>query len=560
MPEHFSLLARAWIPVALSDGRRVFVRPCEIAQPYEGNPILRIATGRPDCDIALIEFLIGLLAISMDGLDKRNWATRFHAPPSRDELAAAFEPLAPAMILDGDGPRFFQDREPLDGSPSPVSGLLVDAPGTSTLKDNADHFVKRGRTNTLSRTGAAIALLTLQTQAPSGGAGHRTSLRGGGPLTTLVLPGLPDKSLPTLWQRLWANTPEGLHAEPGDYERVFPWLVPTRTSDKSGVETTPDHVHKAQAFFGLPRRIRLVFEAAADGAICDLTGECDDVKVSGYVTRPWGTNYTAWSKGHPLSPYYKQREADPEYLPLHAKSSRFGYRQYLGLALASKDELRLPAQCVTDFRDTRADDFSGDARQAMRDCQILVAGYAMDNMKPLDFAEALVPLVITGNPTSDKHVHDTARRFVNGADETARLLVSSVKRALHGERGDAARDSTVLQPIANRFWSDTERDFYDALRDAADRLISPDGVPVTRPGDTKRDLADRWLGILKWHAFAIFDDVVPIDSAEARRIADVVAGRKSIGLALAGYGGAGKKLYAALELPLPLQKTRKAAA
>ncbi len=560
MPEHFSLLARAWIPVALSDGRRVFVQPCEISEPYGGKPILRIATGRADCDIALTEFLIGLLAVTMDGLDRRNWSVRFQHPPARDELDTAFAPLAPAMILDGDGPRFFQDREALDGSLNPISGLLIDAPGASTLKDNADHFVKRGGTRLLSRIGAAIALLTLQTQAPSGGAGHRTSLRGGGPLTTLVLPGLPDKSVPTLWQRLWSNTPEGFHAEPSEYERVFPWLVPTRVSDKSGVQTTPDHVHKAQAFFGMPRRIRLVFEAAGDGEICDLTGQRDEVMVSGYVTRPWGTNYTAWSKGHPLSPYYKQKEKDVELLPLHAKSSRFGYRQYLGLALASEDGLRLPAQCISDFRVTRAGEFSGAARQAMRDCQILVAGYAMDNMKPLDFAEALVPLVITGNPTSDKHIHDTARRFVNAADETARLLVTSVKRALYGARGEAARDSTVLQPVANRFWSDTEREFYDALRDAADHLISPDGVPVTRPGDTKRDLSDSWLLILNKHAFAVFDDVVPIDSAEAHRIADVVAGRKALGLGLAGYGGAGKKLYTALGLPPPTNKTGKAAA
>ncbi|HRY07686.1 MAG TPA: type I-E CRISPR-associated protein Cse1/CasA [Hyphomicrobiaceae bacterium] len=551
MPEHFSLLARAWIPVALADGRRVFVRPCEISEPYEGKPILRIATGRPDCDIALTEFLIGLLAVTMDGLDRRSWPKRFRDPPSSEELEVTFAPLEPAMILDGDGPRFFQDREALEGKPTPIVALQMDAAGSST------HFVKEGRTEKLSRIGAAITLLTLQTQAPSGGAGHRTSLRGGGPLTTLVLPGLPDKAVPTLWQRLWANTPEDFHAEPDEYNRVFPWLTPTRVSDKTGVETTPDHVHPAQAFFGMPRRIRLLFEEARDGDTCDLTGERDDVMVSGYVTKPWGTNYTAWSKGHPLSPYYTQKAKAVEFLPLHTKSSRIGYRQYLGLAFESEDGLRLPAKCVSEFRKTRANEFSGDAKQAMHDCQILVAGYAMDNMKPLDFAETLVPLVITGNPTSDKHVHDTARRFVNGSDETARLLISSVKRALYGERGDAARDSTVLEPVANRFWSDTERDFYDALRDAADRLISPDGVPVTRPGDTKRDLAGSWLAILKRHAFAIFDEVVPIDSAEADRIADVIAGRKSLGLALAGHGAVGKKLYTALGVALPSRKTGK---
>jgi len=115
----------------------------------------------------------------------------------------------------------------------------------------------------------------------------------------------------------------------------------------------------------------------------------------------------------------------------------------------------------------------------------------------------------------------------------------------------------VLEPVADRFWSDTERDFYEALRDAADRLISPDGVPVTRPGDTKRDLGAAWLDILRRAAFRIFDDVVPIDNAEADRIVDVVAGRKSLGLALAGHGAVGGKIYSALDLPLPTKKTGK---
>ena len=32
---------------------------------FDGQPIVRVATGRPDCDISLTEFLIGLLAGSV---------------------------------------------------------------------------------------------------------------------------------------------------------------------------------------------------------------------------------------------------------------------------------------------------------------------------------------------------------------------------------------------------------------------------------------------------------------------------------------------------------------
>ena len=71
----------------------------------------------------------------------------------------------------------------------PVGALLIDTPGANALRKNTDLFVKRGRIEVLSRAAAAIGLFTLSAYAPAGGAGIRTSLRGGGPLTTLLLPG-----------------------------------------------------------------------------------------------------------------------------------------------------------------------------------------------------------------------------------------------------------------------------------------------------------------------------------------------------------------------------------
>ena len=180
----------------------------------------------------------------------------------------------------------------------------------------------------------------LQTSAPAGGAGHRTSIRGGGPLSTLVVPGASDGEVPTLWQCLWANVVCNLRAEPEEASRVFPWLAPTRVSDKAGITTTPVDVHEGQAFFGMPRRIRLVFQENTCRHACDLLGIVDDTIITGYVTRPWGTNYTAWDRRHPLSPYYRPKDAATEYLPVHLQSSRIGYRQWL--VLLRHSDLRLP--------------------------------------------------------------------------------------------------------------------------------------------------------------------------------------------------------------------------
>jgi len=67
-----------------------------------------------------------------------------------------------------------------------------------------------------------MALFTFQAHSRSRGAGNRTSMRGGGPMVTLVDPG------GGLWPLVWGNVPEG---RPGAL-RDLPWMRPTRTSEK----------------------------------------------------------------------------------------------------------------------------------------------------------------------------------------------------------------------------------------------------------------------------------------------------------------------------------------
>jgi CRISPR system Cascade subunit CasA len=135
-----------------------------------------------------------------------------------------------------------------------------------------------------------MALYNLHQFAPSGGAGHRTSLRGGGPLVTLALPDGGQTSRPTLWQRLWLNTPADLRLDPSEKSRAFPWLAPTKTSAKK--ETVHEaEAQKLQAFFGMPRRIRLAFSENTKQRPCDLTGVVDAIICTGFSALPWGINY-----------------------------------------------------------------------------------------------------------------------------------------------------------------------------------------------------------------------------------------------------------------------------
>src|SRR5690606_18676612 len=97
--------------------------------------------------------------------------------------------------------------------------------------------VREGRYPALDLPTAAMALYTLQTQAPSGGRGNLTSLRGGGPMSVLVDPG------GGLWPLIWANVPDGTPGRPDD----LPWMRPTRTSE-AGAEYFPQDGHPAEVF------------------------------------------------------------------------------------------------------------------------------------------------------------------------------------------------------------------------------------------------------------------------------------------------------------------------
>lgn len=544
MPEPYSLAGRAWIPVALSNGQRAFVRPCDISEPYEGQTILRIATGRADCDISLTEFLIGLLAVTMAPPGPIAWKKRYRTPPTRDELSAAFAPLEPALHLDGDGPRFFQDLEPLERDVWQVEELLIDT--------TAEHFVKPGLTKILSRAGAAIALLTMQTCAPEGGRGHLTSIRGGGPVSTLVVPGSGDGTEISLWQLLWANVPTGYEAAASEYKRVFPWLSPTRRYDEQK-STTPEDVHISQAFFGLPRRIRLIFEDNTAGEICDLTGQRDEIIVKTFAMRPGGTKYVGWGRTHPLSPYKKKKATDPEFYPTHISSSRIGYRGWIGLVVSDAAGLNVPALAVDQFRQRSANLESHEREQS----RLLTSAYVMKQNKPLDFGEALMPLIVTGHPESDRCVADFARGFVQAAELIANHLTNCAKRGLYGEKTKADRDSTPLDAVRQSFWGDTEQGFYRELRAAAHQLAEAPDTLIDRADDLRREAGARWLGVLRETGLRIFDAIVTIDDAESERIKDVIEARKSLILALTGHGPIGRAVFAALGLPEANPKGRK---
>jgi CRISPR system Cascade subunit CasA len=386
-----------------------------------------------------------------------------------------------------------------------------------------------------------MALFTLQAFSPAGGKGHRTGLRGGGPLSTLVIPGpSSDERSVSLWRQLWANVPKGVPASHNELPRIFPWAVPTRVSDQGGGATTPEDVDERQQFFGMPRRIRLVFEENVDKRPCDVTGQIDSVMVTGFVMRPYGTQYEKFI--HPLTPHFVAKGAHE---PVHAPDAPIGYRQWLGLVHRTKDGKRLPAACVATFFDERASNLRDLDIAVARGARLVCAGYAMDNMKPLAFVEAEMPLHALAEGQSNERLTAFATRLIESADITAsRLVAGAIKSALF-QKSKVKLDSTVLSAAREEVWHATESDFYDALARAAETLDSDPQAQID-------PIVDRWIKqTLRDAAFDAFDRRVPLADLGIVDPTPIVEARRGLALALLGYGKLGADLYRKLGLPGP---------
>lgn len=483
-----NLISDPWIPVIDRQGQRRIIAPWQIADPSLQRP----DWPRADLNIACLELLIGLVFLADPPANVEDWEDRQAPDPER--LRHRLAPFAPAFSLTGEGPLFLQDLEPLVGEANPADMLFIDSSGGNTARNNADLMVRRGRYPVLDLPLAAMALFTFQAHAPSGGAGNRTSMRGGGPLVTLVDPG------EGLWSLIWANVPDGA----AQTVKVLPWMRATRVSD-TGAEThpPPGHAISVEAFFGMPRRLRL------------LEGEGG---VVGVIQRPYGTNYGLWE--HPLTPYYRQK-LGTELLPVHPRAGRFGYRHWLGILANTRDgDSKQRAQVLRAWHGRRGGG------------SVVVAGWAMDNMKPRDFTHSVQPFVA---------LEGEAELMLAGMIEAAEQAGLALRAALEPLLGD----SQAREAQREAFYADTEAAFHQRLQELL-KGASPSGVAVGWLASLQRVVMDRFQELA----------LPGLDQRETDVIQRIVAAQGWLTSCFRGYGKYGGDLFAALDMPVPVKKKK----
>lgn len=554
-----NLLDAQWIPVERASGKRDWIAPHQITE--QNDPPVRLAATRPDFNGALIQFLIGLLQTTTKVDSQVEWEELFEAPPTPEQLKEQFKSVKFAFNLDGDGPRFMQDLklkyQPKDKSKKKninakdasaddgnsgeyyeVSQLFIERAGEDEkIKDNTDHFIKRDGIKCVCYVCAATALLTLQINAPSSGRGYLTSLRGGGPLTTLII----SKLTKSLWHDMWLNVDLKSKFFPGNevpknIDTRFPWLFDIREIQPAGVtarefegekktrapskkkETSagkkarkekqprvlPLKIDPVHVFWATPRRIRLVFSMSKMGE-CNVCHR-NELLMNQYLTKNYGLNYPSENWQHPLSPYYKNKDV---LQPLHPQPCGFGYHHWLGWVLGtpSGKSKREPAKVVKRY----LQDIHHDGQ-----FQLWAFGYDMDNMKARCWYESTLPLYDLGfeNKRAIEVLQDGIGKLVSAAELVVFFLRMAVQNSWFGKaelRGD-------LGFVDATFWSYTESSFYHQLEQWVQLAKSGQHTPKD-----SEVLRNEWSVYLKKSIIDLFGDLVgnsPIVASDPQKIAE----------------------------------------
>ncbi len=544
-----NLISDAWIPVRRKDGRRAVIAPWQVADDALAFP----DWPRPDLNIACLELLIGLVYLADPPRDAEDWQDRQRPDP--DRLRERLEPFAPAFELMGDGPRFMQDFEKLEEpslglAPVPASRLFIDSGGENTERNNADLFVKRDRYGALDPATAAMALFTAQIYAYADSSKHKASLRGNGPLVTLVEP-LEHGGPAGLWPLVWANVPDGTPADPN--ARDLPWLRLTVVSGEGGRTVPWPGRHVPETFFSMPWRMRLIAEHGL---------------ITGFVRKDFGTHYgtedveATKGKGekkkkgagwlHPLTPYRRNKPTEP-LLPVKAPSGTFFFTNWLGTVIKHAGNAA---------EDGRAECLRRRSERTEQAFDMVVAGWAMDKAKPADFVFARVPDI----RVDDDRVEAVAG-MIKAAIPVGDALREELVACLPIPQKKKAYESNSLNTIRDRF-------FHQAQARLEDRIAQ-----LTAVNADPQAVAQGWLADLQRIALELFKEVAEPLLAEARiapalvmrdgkqqRIrgaGDIVAAWRRLENTFRGDGDNGRKAFMALGLQVPEQgqvkKRRKSA-
>jgi len=317
----------------------------------------------------------------------------------------------------------------------------------------------------------------------------------------------------------------GDHTMKQDTE-FFPWLSSLSDFDKGdGSKIFSSDMHPTFMFWATPRRVLLDFTDTSAGR-CDLCSSEAAVLTHRYSRKPNGAKHEGVWK-YQLSPFEQNGD---EIKCVKTEPSCTSYRHWLGLVqqLKRKNKIIHPAPMVFAF-------LNSDRYEATMTYSLNGFGHQVDGDRSgvaNGWYEGTMPLFSI--PQNIKELFEqNVEGMIIAATQIADSTKDAVKRALFARIKDinksgfakweintqAKGNATWIQSIADAFWQNTERDFYESL--ATLRAILPD--------ETRRiDLMKSWHRVIKAESERLFDLNVEGSSISDKDPRCIVLARKHL--------------------------------
>lgn len=432
------------------------IRPAQIAAGGDSDPIVDILAPRPDFRGALYQFLIGLLQTTFAPETIDDWKERWDKPPTVDELDKVFGAYAHAFELGAKGAAFMQDfdlstgeEKYKTGDVEPISALIIDFSGN-------EFFLKKDRLNKLCEACSAQALLSFMLNASGSGRGHNMSVRGGGPVTTIISPLDSKGVINSLWNKIWINVIPDDAAKQDVLKKnstnpilAFPWM-----RSGKGLTARPNEgaSHPCQALWSMSQRVKLLFSSDVTRE-CDICGCQSNVVVSSLVKRPDGIDFDGLWRNQ-LTPYdLLADELKGKKQAIKSNVLKKGYSHWANILLGDEQRYR-SSLTVSHFYSRKH------SRTSRLPANVWCFGFDMpkNQAKAACWYESRMPIFVRdeGQATLQKKTQP----LLDVAEEAARLLAGAVRQAWGlGKKGDPQ----VMQSL----WQLSETRFYAVLREIA---------------------------------------------------------------------------------------------
>lgn len=534
----FNIIRDNWLPFKLADGTEQVLPMSAICR----SDVLDFALPRADFQGAAYQFAIGLLQTVFAPVDDIEWIERYEQPPSEDELQAAFNQVEHAFNVEGDGPLFMQDYDELeDGNIKNIDQLLIETPGDNGIKENKDHFIKRDKCEIMSREMAAIALLTLQLNAPPNKACKpgRVGLRGAGPLSTLVMPSQLNGSL---WIKLWLNVINNdfLRYETPNFHdgSVFPWLAQTKTSERKGSEIYFHDVHPLHMFWAMPSRIRLIVNK--EEGVCQITGHFTDFTLKEFRIEGNGNNYEGeWA--HTLTPYRFNKKSNI-FLSVKGSADLGRYQNWSDFSFIDCENREAKSAAVVDHFYSILPLF---LEKKLQLPNLWLFAYDLDQAKLNGWYSSRFPLFNLNEDMADCLFREI-KSLIDLSQKISSLTLNAIKLASYGrinletkqiefgKKNPAQKSNNVISESVNSaFWQRTESIFFTAVAQLVDNTEQ-------QAYTLKPEQAKAWLTSLRTICLDLFDEYALSELGNQKSMAKRIKARQQ----LAGWLFGGKDIKA----------------